>query len=76
MSAGDYMVFCSDGIPETERDGGLLGYERTSEMILQACGERVGASEVIQRVMTEAIRFRGDQPQEDDMTCVVIRAVA
>ena len=76
LSAGDYMVFCSDGIPETERDGGLLGYERTSEMILQACGERVGASEVIQRVMTEAIRFRGDQPQEDDMTCVVIRAVA
>jgi sigma-B regulation protein RsbU (phosphoserine phosphatase) len=76
LSPGDYVVFCSDGIPEvTGEDGKQFGYERTEETITQACRDGMRAEQLIDRVLGEAVGIRKGQPLEDDMTCVVVRAM-
>jgi len=70
---GDMLVFCSDGIVETiDPRGNLLGYDRTSEIVQTACSED-SAESTLDRILHEVGRFRGEAPQVDDMTCVVVR---
>ena len=74
LQPGDSVVFCSDGIIEAENPSGeLFGYDRTMETIRQSCGERLSAEETIGRLLDVVNAFRGDVPQKDDMTCVVLR---
>ena len=71
------MIFCSDGIVEAENlAGDQFGYDRTAEMIRQACAEDLSAEATIDRILEVLDAFRGDAPQSDDMTCVVVRVEA
>ncbi len=74
LQAGDRVVFCSDGVMEavnaTEEQ---FGYERTAGVIRRACAEGLSAEGTIDRILSEVNAFRGDAPQADDMTCVVVR---
>lgn len=77
LSEGDYVVLCSDGIPEASgADGEPFGYDRTEAVVREACAEGLGADGVIDRVVSAAADARDGAPQEDDMTCVALRVLA
>jgi sigma-B regulation protein RsbU (phosphoserine phosphatase) len=74
LGAGDRVVFCSDGIAEAVNAAGeQFGYDRTAEVIRRACAEGLPAEATIGRILDSVNAFRGDAPQADDMTCVVMR---
>ncbi len=74
LSAGDYLVMYSDGIPETvNADKTMFGYGQTINTVREACAEGIAAEELVDRLMLRARRFAGDEPQSDDMTCVVVK---
>ena len=72
LEPGDYVVFCSDGIIETANtDEGIFGFEQTAvATIKKACAEAL-----IDRLIGVAQDSAGDEPQGDDMTCVVLRVL-
>jgi sigma-B regulation protein RsbU (phosphoserine phosphatase) len=77
LHEGDYLVMYSDGIPETANTAEeMFGYERTIETVREACAEGIGAEELVDRLMSKAREFAGDEPQADDMTCVVVKVEA
>ncbi len=74
LAMGDYIVFCSDGIIEvanTSED--IFGFEQTAQTIREGCAEGLPAEALIDRLIGVVQEFAGDEPQGDDMTCVVIR---
>ena len=76
LESGDCVVFCSDGIVETaSAQGEQFGYERTAEAVREACAEGLSAESTIDRMFHAADLFREGAPQEDDMTCVVLRVL-
>jgi phosphoserine phosphatase RsbU/P len=74
LQAGDYLVFCSDGIAEAENEAGeQFGYVSTEETTRLACVDGLSAEATIDRILQVVAAFSGDAPQGDDMTCVVVR---
>ena len=74
LHPGDHIIFFSDGIPEADNpNGALFGYDRTEAANLQACKDDLSAEATIDRLLAEVAAFKGDAPQSDDMTCVVMR---
>jgi phosphoserine phosphatase RsbU/P len=69
---GTVVVIGTDGITETRsRSGEFFGRDRIRQIVKTNAG-RTAAE--IQSAVIEAVRsFRGDLPQEDDVTLVVIR---
>ena len=74
LQPGDYVVLHSDGISEADngRDQ-LFGFDHTTRVVRQACSEGLSPEELIGRLVGEARAFTGDEPQADDMTCVVVK---
>ena len=50
----------------------MFGYERTIETVREGCAEEITAEDLVERLMSRARQFAGDEPQADDMTCVVV----
>ena len=74
LEQGDYVVLHSDGFSEAARaDGEQFGFDRAMEVMGQGCSEGLSPEELIDRLIGEVRAFAGDEPQADDMTCVVIR---
>ena len=74
LQPGDRIVFCSDGIIEADNaEGEQFGFEQTAETIRNACKEGLSAEATIDRILEAVAAFKGDAPQSDDMTCVVVR---
>ncbi len=74
LSTGDTVVFCSDGIvEETNAQGEQFGYDRTEQIVLDACREGLSADRVADRILSTVESFRNGQNQMDDMTCIVLR---
>ncbi len=74
LQAGDYLVLYSDGIPESINVAEeMFGYERTIETVKAACAEGISSQDLVERLMSKAREFAGEEPQADDMTCVVVR---
>ena len=69
---GSVVIVGTDGLRETmNAEGEMFGRERLRDFIRSHAGE---SAEGIQKGVIEALhRFRGDVPQEDDLTLVVIR---
>ena len=77
LGAGDYLVVHSDGFSEaTSSEEQLFGFDRTMEVIRQGCSENLSPEDLIERLIGEVKAFTGDEPQADDMTCVVIKVEA
>ncbi|MEO1584128.1 MAG: SpoIIE family protein phosphatase [Planctomycetota bacterium] len=66
-------VIGTDGIWETREPGGeMFGKDRLRDVML---AERDGsADDIAQRILHEVVRFRGDGPQADDITLIVLRS--
>jgi phosphoserine phosphatase RsbU/P len=72
LSAGDIFVFCTDGIYETFNGADEeFGAARVAE-IVQA-RRREPAESIVQAIVEAVEGFRGDRPQGDDMTVVVVK---
>ena len=71
---GDYVVLHSDGFSEaSDANQQMFGFDRTMEVIRQGCSEGLSPEDLIERLLAEVKAFTGDEPQADDMTCVVIK---
>lgn len=70
---GDVFVFYSDGVSEAMNAAGEeFGRERIAEVV--ASLHRRPAADVVQGLFGALETFRGDAPQNDDITAVVVRA--
>jgi sigma-B regulation protein RsbU (phosphoserine phosphatase) len=70
VPAGSLLVVGSDGIWETRGpDGQMFGKERLADVVRQTAKQ--GAAAVVAAVAQALDDFRGDAPQEDDVTLVV-----
>ena len=75
LEPGDAVVFCSDGIVETINDQGeILGFESTSKIIRLGCMTGLSAKDLVDRITESAKAFSGSVPQQDDITCVALKA--
>lgn len=70
----DLLVIATDGFSEASSpDGDLYGYERLLELIEKLAPET--ANDVVQGLFDAVVRFGEGQPQDDDLTLVVVKAV-
>ena len=77
LSLGDCVVLHSDGFSEaTNAEKQLFTFDRTRAVIRQGCSEGLSPEALIERLISEVKAFTGDEPQADDMTCVVVRVDA
>ena len=75
FEAGDLLVVCTDGLNEARNHAGdLFGHEKLLNLVDNLSDH---TSEVItEKLMAAVSEFSADQPQADDQTLVVIRAVS
>jgi len=72
LNAGDLFVFCTDGIFEAmNSEGQEFGAARLIETIRATMTAPPKA--IVEAVFAAADAFRGDAPQNDDMTAVAVR---
>ena len=77
LQKGDYVVLHSDGFSEAGNAvGEQFGFEHTADVIRSGCSEGLSPEELIDRLISEVKAFTGDEPQADDMTCVVVKVEA
>lgn len=71
---GDIILIGTDGINETRnKDEETFGHKRLEQTIRDHAQE---SAKVIQEAIVEEVAaFRGDLPQEDDITLVIIKAI-
>lgn len=73
FSQGDIILVGTDGIHETRNSKDeLFGQERVQHVIRTNKNE--SARVIQQALVDEVVKFRGDMPQEDDITLVIIKA--
>jgi phosphoserine phosphatase RsbU/P len=69
---GDLFVFCTDGVSEArDEKGEEYGAPRLLSIIEQH--RLATAREIVDAIFTDVHDFRGDTPQNDDMTAVAVR---
>jgi len=72
LTAGDVIVFCSDGVFEAhDARGREFGVERLSRVVLEARTQPARA--IVEEVFTAVADFRGEARAKDDMTVVAIK---
>lgn len=71
---GDIFVFCSDGVFEAMNDA---SEEFTAARLAGVLSAHAGrpAIEIADEIFAAVAAFRGDAPQNDDMTAVVVKAL-
>jgi sigma-B regulation protein RsbU (phosphoserine phosphatase) len=72
LNAGDIFVFCTDGIFEMMNAAGAeFGARRLCEVVERNSAHT--AREIVDAIFDAANEFRGNQPQNDDMTAVAVK---
>ena len=75
FAAGDLFVFCSDGISETFNAAGEeFGSARLGQTALEHRDK--SARDIVGAIFGAMQAFRGDAPQTDDQTVVVVKITA
>ncbi len=71
FATGDVFVLHSDGVYETADSAGeQYGMERLLRLVASLEGS---IAEIRDDILHEMARFRGNRPQEDDVTVVVVK---
>ena len=72
LASGDLFVFCTDGIFEAMNvQGAEFGTERLIDVV--KANRDASARQIVDRVFDAVREFRGEAPQNDDMTAVAVR---
>jgi serine phosphatase RsbU (regulator of sigma subunit) len=74
MMPGDLLFVYSDGVTEAVGDEGLYGEERTERMVVER--RHCTPAEVAEELVRDLNRFRGDNPQSDDITLLIVKKVS
>jgi serine phosphatase RsbU (regulator of sigma subunit) len=73
LEPGDILVVTTDGIEEAmNADREQFGRERLQKVIADRC--QASASELLEAIYDETVRFMGSAPRRDDITLVVVKA--
>jgi len=76
LEQGDKMVFCSDGIIESQNEKEeVLGFDKTRHIVNRLATSNVSAPDIVSGIMQEVDIFRGSAEQDDDQTVVVIEVL-
>ncbi len=72
LASGDVILLMSDGFPElfNSKDE-MLDYPRIKDIFLSAIDG--SANQIVERLMKTADEWRGERPQDDDITFVVVK---
>lgn len=74
IERGDVLLLMSDGLPELfNEQKDIFDYERVENIFLQTATQ--SPKEIIDELLIAANQWRGQEPQADDMTFVVIKFV-
>lgn len=69
---GDVILVSTDGIPETRDEmGKMYGSERLRKVIQNHALKSAGT--ILEAIIDSLTQFRGESPQEDDITLVVVK---
>jgi serine phosphatase RsbU (regulator of sigma subunit) len=72
LAPGDTLLFATDGFHELQDPAdNALGFEGAKKALRRAGG--VAAREVVERLITTVVNWRGEREQADDITFVVVR---
>jgi sigma-B regulation protein RsbU (phosphoserine phosphatase) len=72
LSSGDVVVLMSDGFPERfNRAGEMLGYAKADEVLIEMATR--SSQEIIEGFVAAGDQWAAGQPQDDDVTFVVLR---
>jgi phosphoserine phosphatase RsbU/P len=72
LTAGDVILFCSDGVFEAnDARGREFGVERLSQVVLESRTQPARA--IVEEVFSAVADFRGEARAKDDMTVVAIK---
>jgi len=72
LASGDILVLITDGFFEWANAAGeQFGVQRLSECIRRS--HQLPAADLIQKLYAEVLAFAADEPQQDDLTAVVVR---
>jgi len=72
LSRGDTVLMLSDGMPELQnKNQEMLGYERLVSMLKNI--ENDSASQIVEKLKIESLKWIGDQEPDDDVTFVVVK---
>src|SRR5687767_12490449 len=72
LRTGDVFVFCSDGISDAMNEAGVdYGTRRLCDIVQRHRG--LTARGIVDAIFDEVTAFRGQAPQDDDMTAVAVK---
>lgn len=71
LGEGDLIFMFSDGVTEAVGDDGMYGEDRTEALVIDHRAE--SPDEVAGRLVRDLEEFRGDNPQSDDITLLIIK---
>jgi sigma-B regulation protein RsbU (phosphoserine phosphatase) len=75
LRLGDIYVFCTDGISETfDADEYEFGSDRIADVV--RAHRHQPAADIVAAIFDAVVLFRGDAPQTDDQTIVVVKITA
>jgi sigma-B regulation protein RsbU (phosphoserine phosphatase) len=74
LNPGDWLVVFTDGVVEAVNEPGVEYGEERLIGLLNTSGE-IPAVNMLSRIMVNLDTFVGTTPQQDDITCLVIKAV-
>jgi sigma-B regulation protein RsbU (phosphoserine phosphatase) len=76
LEPGDVLMLYTDGIFEAQdASGQMYGEERLRESLRARHRAASSSQEILEGVLEDLSRFVGDHPLDDDITCLVVRAV-
>jgi sigma-B regulation protein RsbU (phosphoserine phosphatase) len=74
LEAGDWLVVFTDGVVEAVNEPGIeYGEERLVSILNR--GTEIPPVKMLSRIMVDLDSFVGTTPQQDDITCLVIKGV-
>jgi len=75
LNNGDVLLITTDGIRECSSPSGEeFGLDRAKEILVH--NSSIGADRVVEQLTKAVFAFRGDLPQQDDITLIVLRRLA
>jgi len=74
METGDWLAVFTDGVVEAANEHATeYGVDRLVAVL--SAGANSSPAEMLARIMADVGTFVGNQPQQDDITCLLMKAV-
>jgi len=73
METGDVVLFYTDGVVDAENDHGEFYDEARIEELFQGQEPKNPADKIVRNTLLSVERFRGNAPQNDDISIVVLK---